>query len=127
MKALDRFQQNNTTQKFIPLNSDKGKILLYFHQIVLIKAASNDSRDKEVLLTDGSLQMIKNTNFETFLNQLPAADFCRINKKEIIAIKAVKFFNHNEITLQQPNKNGKNQTLALSETYRSDFLQKVKI
>jgi hypothetical protein len=40
---------------------------------------------------------------------------------------AVKFFNHNEITLNSREKNEKFTTLILSETYRSDFLIKVKI
>jgi DNA-binding LytR/AlgR family response regulator len=127
VKALERLNQNSGLPKFIPLNSDKGKIVLYFHQIVLVKSAANDSRDKEVLLQDGSVIILKNINFETLLSQLPPADFCRINKKEIVAMKAVKFFNHNEIALQQLDKNGRNTAVVLSETYRSDFLLKVKI
>jgi len=58
---------------------------------------------------------------------LPDADFCRVNKKEIVAVKAIKFFNHNEIVLHHLDKKDKNSTLILSETYRSDFLKKVKI
>ncbi|WP_309641874.1 response regulator transcription factor [Flavobacterium sp.] len=127
IKAFDRFNQNTTTQQFISLNSDKGKTMLYFHQIVIIRTALNDSRDKEALLTDGSLVLLKNINFESILSQLPESDFCRINKKEVIAVKAIKFFSHNEITLRQQDKNGKNLILILSETYRPELLLKVKI
>ena len=109
------------------MNTDKGKALLYFDQIQYIKTALTDSRDKEVLLADGSFLILKNINFDSLLSQLPEADFCRVNKKEIIAMAAVKFFNHNEITLNFQEKNGKPITLVLSETYRSDFLTKVKI
>lgn len=126
-KALERFQKLDPSKKFIHLNTDKGKALLYFDQIQYIKTASVDSRDKEVHLTDGGLLMLKNINFDSLLNQLPKTDFCRINKKEIIAISAVQFFNHNEITLSLHEKNGKPLVLVLSETYRSDFLLKVKI
>jgi len=126
MKALDRFNQNATVQKFVSLNSDKGKTILYFHQIVLIRTAPGDSRDKEVLLTDGSLLLLKNINFESILSQLPEPDFCRINKKEAIAVKAIKVYSHNEITLRQQDKNGKLLTLMLSETYRPEFLLKVR-
>lgn len=126
-KALERFQKLDSSKKFIHLNTDKGKALLYFDQIQYIKTASVDSRDKEVHLTDGGLLMLKNINFDSLLNQLPKTDFCRINKKEIIAISAVQFFNHNEITLSLHEKNGKPLVLVLSETYRSDFLLKVKI
>ncbi len=126
-KALERFDKVLTTKKFIQLNTDKGKALLYFNQVVYIKTAVTDSRDKEVFLVDGSSLILKNINFESLLSQLPDSDFCRVNKKEIIAIAAVKFFSHNEITLKHQDKNGKLTALLLSETYRSDFLLKVKI
>ena len=126
-KAFERFEKTDTAKKFIQLNTDKGKTLLYFNKIQLIKTAPSDSRDKTVLLTDGSFLNLKNVKFDTLLNELPEADFCRINKKEIVAVKAIKFFNHNEIVLHHLEENNKNTTLILSETYRSDFLKKVKL
>lgn len=126
-KALERFNKVTPANKFINLNTDKGKALLYFHQIQYVKTAETDSRDKEVILVDGSSLILKNINFDTLLSQFPNTDFCRVNKKEIIAIAAVKFFNHNEITLSNQEKDGKFTILILSETYRADFLIKVKI
>ncbi|MWB93450.1 response regulator [Flavobacterium sp. GA093] len=126
-KALERFEKPDTSKKFIQLNTDKGKTLLYFNQIQYIKTAESDSRDKAVLLTDGSSLNLKNIKFDTLLKELPETDFCRVNKKEIVAVKAIKFFNHNEIVLHNLDKNGKNTTMILSETYRSDFLSKVKL
>ena len=126
-KALERFNKVETSKKFIHLNTDKGKALLYFDQIQYIKTASVDSRDKEVYLLDGSVLMLKNINFGSLLNQLPKDDFCRVNKKEIIAIKSVQYFNHNEITLSLQEKKGKPIVLVLSDTYRQDFLARVKI
>lgn len=126
-KALERFEKPDTAKKFIQLNTDKGKTLLYFNQIQYIKTAVSDSRDKTVLLADGSFLNLKNVKFDTLLKELPETSFCRINKKEIIAVKAIKFFNHNEIVLHHIEENHKNTTLLLSETYRSDFLKKVKL
>ena len=126
-KALERFNKPTVTKQFIHLNTDKGKALLYFNQIRYLKTALIDSRDKEVFLVDGSSLILKNINFDSLLNKLPETDFCRVNKKEIIAMRAVKFFNHNEVTLLHQEQNGKFTTLVLSETYRSDFLLKVKI
>ncbi|KQX15109.1 LytTR family DNA-binding domain-containing protein [Flavobacterium sp. Root420] len=127
LKAYERFNKPETAKKFIQLNTDKGKTLLYFNEIQYIKTAVSDSRDKTVLLSDGSFLNLKNVKFDTLLQELPEADFCRINKKEIVAVKAIKFFNHNEIVLHHLEENHKNTTLILSETYRSDFLKKVKI
>ncbi|RED24569.1 DNA-binding LytR/AlgR family response regulator [Flavobacterium cutihirudinis] len=126
-KAIERFEKPDAGKKFLQLNTDKGKTLLYFNQIQYIKTAVSDSRDKTVLLTDGSFMNLKNIKFDTLLNELPDADFCRVNKKEIIAVKAIKFFNHNEIVLHHQEENNKNITLILSETYRADFLKKVKL
>ncbi|WP_294965347.1 response regulator transcription factor [uncultured Flavobacterium sp.] len=126
-KAFERFEKSNSDKKFIQLNTDKGKTLLYFNKIQYIKTAASDSRDKTVLLADGSFLNLKNVKFDTLLNELPDADFCRINKKEIVAVKAIKFFNHNEIVLHRLDETNKNTALILSETYRSDFLKKVKL
>jgi len=127
LKAMERFNSSANVKKFIQLNTDKGKSLLYFNQMLYITTASGDSRDKTVLLTDGSSLNLKNINFDSLLKELPETDFCRINKKEIVAVKAIKFFNHNEIVLHHLDKNEKNTSLLLSETYRSDFLKKVNI
>ena len=127
LKAFERFNKPETSKKFMQHNTDKGKTLLYFNQIQYIKTAESDSRDKTVLLIDGSFLNLKNIKFDTLLNELPEADFCRVNKKEIVAVKAIKFFNYNEIILHHLEKNVKNSTLILSETYRSDFLKKVKL
>lgn len=126
LKALERFSKKAEPSRFISLNTDKGKTLLYFNQVVLIKTAVNESRDKEVLLKDGSTILLKNISFDTLLHELPEKDFYRVNKKEIIAIKAVKFFTHNEITLSQHNQNDKSITIILTEKYRPGFLAIVK-
>lgn len=126
-KATERLEKSESGKKFFQLNTDKGKTLLYFNQIQYVKTALSDSRDKTVLLTDGSFLNLKNIKFDTLLNELPETEFCRVNKKEIVAVKAIKFFNHNEIVLHHVDENNKNTTLLLSETYRSDFLKKVKI
>jgi len=39
----------------------------------------------------------------------------------------VRFFSHDEITTALLLPNGKNLTLTLSDTYRNDFLQKLKL
>jgi DNA-binding LytR/AlgR family response regulator len=125
-KAIERFQKPTASEKYVQLNTDKGKTLLYFDQVVSIKTSETDSRDKEAWLVDGNTITLKNINFDSLLKQFPERAFCRINKKEIVAIKAVQFFSHNEITLNQYGKSGKFQTAMLSETYRQDFLRKVK-
>lgn len=126
-KAVERFNKTIAVKKFTPVNTDKGKAFLHFDKIILVRTANSDSRDKEVLLTDNTQMLLKNINFETLSNEFPGAHFCRINKKEIVAMHAVRFFTHDEITLNLSDKNGKFITVNLGETYRPEFLAKVKI
>lgn len=125
-KALARSDKPEV-KKFATFNTDKGKSLLYFDTIALILTAVSDSRDKEVLLADGHSVLLKNISFAQLLAELPATGFCRVNKKEVVALSAVKFYAHNEITLQQADKNGRTVVVSLNEKYRADFLKKVQL
>lgn len=127
LKAVERHQNTVQNTTSITLNTDKGKAIIYTNQLVHIKSAEQDSRDKEALLIDGTILILKNINFETLLQQIPETNFCRVNKKEIIAIQQVKHYTHNEITLQQKDKNGNFISVMLSETYRSTFIKLVVI
>lgn len=127
LKAVERHKITIQNPAFITLNTDKGKGIVYINQLVYIKSAVHDSRDKEALLVDGSILILKNINFETLLQQIPETKFCRVNKKEIIAIQQVKHYTHNEITLKQQDKKGNFIHVLLSETYRSAFMKLVAI
>jgi DNA-binding LytR/AlgR family response regulator len=114
-------------KKFIQLNTNKGKAIIFFENIAYIKTSENDSRDKVAKLFDGKEFVLKNINFEKLIELLPKNDFCRINKKEILSIKAVHVFNFDEITTNLTSNQGKVIVLNLNEIYRNEFLQKVKI
>jgi DNA-binding LytR/AlgR family response regulator len=124
-KAVNRIKEKTPVRNFIQLNSDKGKTIVFFDQIVMIKTSDQDSRDKVVYLQDGPKILIKNMSFDKLMRLLPENDFCRINKKEVVAIRSIQVFSFDEITTNIQNENGKMITLNLSEVYRKDFLQKV--
>ena len=125
-KALKRSQQESPTKKFVQLQADKGKTLLYFDKINYIKSASIDSRDKEVLLKDNSIIILKNISFDKLIELLPPADFCRINKNEIIKLSTVNFFSADQITTTITVK-GKNLVLTLGNSFKKDFLSKLTL
>jgi DNA-binding LytR/AlgR family response regulator len=125
-KALKRIQQDNSVKKFMQWQASKGKTLLYFDKINYIKTASFDSRDKEVLLDDGSELTLKNISFEKLQELLPSSEFCRINKHEIIRLLTVRFFSADQITTNITYKK-KNLVLTLGNTYKKEFLSKVRI
>ena len=112
---------------FIQANSDKGKYLLYFDRIAYITTSALDSRDKVVHLETGSEITLKNISFHVLEQELPSAAFCRINKKELIALSIVTSFSHEEINSSMLLENGQSRSFTLSDKYKTDFLQKISI
>ena len=123
-KAIQQFSSKSGRPKFFQAVTDKGRAIVYFHRIVLISTAQNDSRDKLVLLDDGEKILLKNINFTTLLSHLPESDFRRVNKQEIISLKAVRVFSNNTIEINLTDDKGKFQNVTLSELYRTSFLTK---
>lgn len=126
-KAKIRLNTTKKVKDFIQLNTNKGKALIFFDQVCYIKVSDVDSRDKIIQFFDGSEIILKNISFDKLLTILPKSHFVRINKKEIIALKTVKVFSFYEIITNIQLPSGQNLKLILSETYRSEFMQKVKI
>ncbi len=126
-KSIKQIDGKSNEKTFIQLNSDKGKTLLYFDKLVYIKIAEIDSRDKIAQLTDGSTITLKNISFEKLQKLLPFDSFCRVNKREVIALKCVSLFSFDEITTTLKDKKGNSIKLTLSEVYRNEFLRKVTV
>jgi len=125
-KAFQRIEKSNPKKEYISINSDKGKILLYFNQVQYITISENESRDKIVYLENGTKYTLKNISFEKLLKQIPTNLFCQINKKDVIAIKTIQHFTFEEITIEI-NSTEKIIKLNLSEVFRSDFLKKTSL
>lgn len=119
--------RQNPSKPFVQLNTDKGKTILFLDKIAYIKTSETDSRDKIARMSNGEEFVLKNISFRKLSEILPVLDFCRINKKEMVSIQAIQFFSYDEITTNMILPSGKNIKLILSEIYRNEFLQKVKI
>jgi len=125
-KAKKRIE-SNSAHNYIQLNTGKGRTLIFPDQLMYIKTSETDSRDKVAKMNDNSVQLLKNISFDRLLEILPSGRFCQINKKEIIAFKAVHFFSHNQITTGILNENGLPLVLTLSEMYRKIFIREINI
>ena len=124
-KAMQRLALENKTRKYIRLNTDKGNALLYFDQLVYVKTSEIDSRDKAAFLENGTTQLLKNISFEKLISFLPSGDFCRINKKELVALRKVSHFSNDQITTNIYLQSEIPLTLTLGDAYRTDFIGKV--
>ena len=65
--------------------------------------------------------VLKNISFEQLLVLFPREKFCRINKKNLIALDSVKFYRHNEVILSGAEQE---ITLALGDNFKKEFLEK---
>ena len=122
-KAAEKIKTNKEDKQFIQLNTSKGKSLVFFEQLLFITTSAADKRDKIAHLENGGELLLKNVSFSWLLSVLPEKGFCRINKKEIIAIKIIAFFSHDEITTSVI-KDGKPVRFSLSEIYKTGFLKR---
>ena len=123
-KAAQQLEKSTPDKEFLSWNTNKGKMLLFFDRILRITVADGDKRDKAVLLDNGDRPVLKNISFAQLLEELPAAQFCRVNKKDIVALRAVKFFSHDELTLLSPDDG--EERIPLGENYRKLFLGKAR-
>mgnify|MGYP002079435963 CR=1 FL=1 len=126
-KVIAYMTEKKSPNKFLKVNTSKGKYLLNYETISYIKSSQIDSRDKDVFMMDGTKVTIKNTSFENLLSKLPANNFCRINKAEIISLNLVSFFTADSIVANLSDTQGNKLTFSLSEAYRKGFLERVKI
>lgn len=120
-KVADRIRKTAPEKQFLQWNTDKGKTLLFFDQIVRVTVSAGDKRDKLVMLENGERFTLKNISFLQLLAALPADRFCRVNKKDLVALRFVKFYTHDEMLLSTAEGEEK---LPFSENFRKEFLAK---
>ncbi|QCR22565.1 LytTR family DNA-binding domain-containing protein [Pontibacter sp. SGAir0037] len=111
-----------TSKDFVQLNTNKGKALIFFERLQRITSSEQDKRDKIAFLNNGEVVVLKNVSFDYLLSVLPSKDFCRISKKDIIALKAVQFFNFDEVTLTLKDHNQVSVVLNIGDSYRHHFI-----
>ena len=70
---------------------------------------------------------LKNITLDNLTDLLPENYFVRINKREIININHVKFYQSENIILNILTKEDKEIILTLSEVYKPNFISKISI
>lgn len=124
-KAYQILNSAPSKKQYAQFNTDKGKALLLFNEIMYITSSDTDKRDKIVHLENEQRLTLKNISYEQLLSMLPSNKFCRVNKKDVIALKAVQFYSHEEITTKLFTKNNEVIKLPLNDTFRAEFKSKL--
>lgn len=121
-KAADLLN-NSQKKEYIEWNTNIGKSTIFTEQIAYIKTSEIDSRDKDIILKDGTIIVLKNMNFKSLLEMLPSKDFAQVNKKEIIALSSVKVLSTNEIITTIATDSDQFLKLHIGETYRNSLME----
>lgn len=121
-----RYKGKPIRKNVLRLNTDKGQTMLMIDQLLYVRTSEIDPRDKIALLENGTTLQLKNISFEKLISLLPIEEFCRVNKKELIALKNVLYFSGDHITLNYFNLSGKPMMVSLGDVFRSDFMQKIR-
>ena len=123
-KAIGRLKAKNQERQTVQFNTDQGRTLVDVSGIAYVTTSEVDSRDKVAVMLDNSSIVLKNISFETLLAMLPEREFCRISKKELIALRIVSSFTFDEIVTTL-HESGKPLRVSLSEAYRQHFQKAV--
>ncbi len=115
--------ENPPKKDFIEWNTNIGKTVIFTEQISYIKTSEIDSRDKDIILSDGTTIVLKNMNFKNLLEMLPAKDFAQVNKKEIIALSSIKVFSTNEIITTIATEDHTFLKLQIGDTYKNSLME----
>jgi DNA-binding LytR/AlgR family response regulator len=119
-KLLVRRPKEKETKEYIQLNTDRGKNLIRINDIAYVTSSEVDGRDKVAYMKDNTSFVLKNISFESLQSQLPPNSFCRINKKNLIALQIVASYTFDSITTTFVS-DGKPLVFALNEVYRDQF------
>lgn len=125
-KAFMRINAKENAPAFFRINTDKGNSLIHFDKLVYVQTSEIDSRDKTAFFENGTSLILKNVSFEKLTGQLPVNNFCRVNKRELVALNRVSHFSADQIVTDIFIQPEKQLVLQLGEAFRNDFIRKIK-
>lgn len=116
---LSSKKQSNTV--YVELNTNLGKSRMNTNDIAYIAVAENDRRDKEIWFKDGQKLLAKNITFDDILQRFPQGQFCKINRKTVVALHAVIHYTIQTVSCEIASLKNPVQ-FKLSEQYREQFM-----
>lgn len=122
-KVKDRLGKVAKKDLSFTVNTDQGKSIIYFKDLLYISTSSIDPRDKEAFLSNGSSMLLKNLNFEKIQQLLPTDEFVRINKKQLLAKRIIKSYSSTQLISTLYDSVGKELHFTLSDSYREEVVQ----
>lgn len=126
-KVEAKLNSQENKQLFFIANTDKGKTIIHFKDLLYISSSAIDARDKEAFLADGGKLIFKNLNFEKLQHLLPPSEFLRINKKQLLSKKIIKSYTSAELISTLTDNQGNELRFTLSDSYRTSVLTALQL
>jgi DNA-binding LytR/AlgR family response regulator len=126
IKVKNHIESKSRLEDSFTINTDRGKSIIHFKDLLYVNTSVVDARDKEAFLANGTTLVLKNLTFEKLQQQLPVLEFIRINKKQILSKKIVKSYTATEIISILSDTNGNELHFNLSDTYRDAVLAAIQ-
>jgi len=99
---------------FLMVKSDKKLTKIFFNDITYVEAYGN-----YIFIYCGPERIMSKQTLTQFEEQLPGNKFVRIHKSYIVSMKAVKFFEGNEVAVD-------GKKLPVGKVYRNEMLKRFK-
>jgi two-component system LytT family response regulator len=125
-KAHKLISEKNISKEYISWNTNLGKSIIFFDELLFITTSPGDKRDKRAYLKDDKTILLKNITIEKLLSELPALAFIQVNKGEIISRKIIQSHTADEITLKIKDASQRQISITLGDAYRKFFQSWVK-
>lgn len=126
-KALKWLNSTKETGlEVIELNSNQGKTRIRIDQIAYIEVADHDRRDKYIYMKDGQNILAKNISLDEILAILPSGKFCRINRRNVVALAVVSSYTAQYVTCKIKDMPDLIQ-LTLSAPYKDHFVNSLNV
>lgn len=125
VRVLLNQPKRQAERRFMQLRTSLGISVIDVDELVCISTSEIDPRDKRLLFADGTQLTAKNMSFQQMLDQLPEGAFCRVNKKELVALCFVHAYSAKEVVLRL-SAISNHVHLTLGDAFRAAFLQQIE-
>ncbi|MCW3085407.1 MAG: two-component system response regulator [Bacteroidetes bacterium] len=120
-KAYKLITEKESRKTYFSWNTNQGKSMLFFDELLYINTSEIDKRDKLAYLKDDQTLLLKNISIEKLLSLLPSGEFIQVNKAEIVSKKTIQSHAADEITLKIKHPSKKQFVVTLGDSFRKNF------
>jgi two-component system LytT family response regulator len=120
-KALLYISHNKLKKDFELFNiaESNGKLKVKMTDIIYVKAAKKDRRNKEITLKSGDKYTLMNCTFSRILESSP--HLLQVNKSEVISLELIHKIDHDTISLKKAYIHFNVKHVTLSRAYKKDL------